>query len=711
MYRPNILPLFGLLSVLLVGGSLCTVAAQTRQFACEAAPATRRALLALPDLTDLRKPRAERLKPLLTLVEKQPRDLFIQRRYQDTFRYWLHAYEEFDRAFALYRRQPNAPVSRYLAARLTGSFNAQKAEQMFTELLAAEPSFPWAHLGIAELTDRAGARDAKKAELHLRQFLTACPASIEGYALLRTVEDVELMRSSAPKFRALLEARRDTLTMPYWRHLWDLELRVAAKEEQEIVRQRILKDVAAWQALPPLPTRDWYFLFSYAAQITKEQSIQNWLEETVLKHLPASPHLARAERARWAREHPRPPRTASAEEQRAYFMLERARLDELGQRFPDDADVLWDRWGQASSGGTSLPLAERLKWAEAYAELLRNSPDAGSIMPPMPIQLADLYVRWKVRLAEVPALVNAGLREAELQQKYRMDLSMFPAEVRKEVEARPPMTLVRWRVGLVLVDYYLHQRQFELARAAIEAGLAEITASDRDAVYRRNEFRVRQARLAVQQGATAQALTAFQQYLSGLPKSVFSSKLTPGNAIIDAVIEAKAFYLAQGGAEEKWLEWATSAPNTEPPKPAALEFTQPLVEFAAKDLNGKTWRLADLKGKATFIDVWATWCGPCRAQHPELQRLRELIKDRQDIQMLTFSVDEAAYLAEAYQKEHKYTFPVIVSKDLAEKLFPTMGLPAGWIIDAQGRRSTYFRFPGAEQAIAELERAAGITPR
>jgi thiol-disulfide isomerase/thioredoxin len=115
-----------------------------------------------------------------------------------------------------------------------------------------------------------------------------------------------------------------------------------------------------------------------------------------------------------------------------------------------------------------------------------------------------------------------------------------------------------------------------------------------------------------------------------------------------------------------------------------------------------------LKGKATFIDVWATWCGACRAHHQQIQQLYERLKGRADIQILSLSWDDNAYTASAYMKEMKYTFPVIASKEVAEKLFPTFGLPAYWIIDSRGRRSSpyWWNERDVDRIVADLERAS-----
>jgi thiol-disulfide isomerase/thioredoxin len=173
--------------------------------------------------------------------------------------------------------------------------------------------------------------------------------------------------------------------------------------------------------------------------------------------------------------------------------------------------------------------------------------------------------------------------------------------------------------------------------------------------------------------------------------------------------EIKALYLDNDGSEEGWIEWARARAGEEAAAPARreIEFPAQLLDFEVKDLDGKTWRLADLKGKATFIDVWATWCGPCRGEHPELQRMYEKIRNRDDIQLLTFSADEHAYGVAFYMEENNYTFPVIVSKTLTGELLPYMGLPSGWIVNPEGRRSSLFRFRGIERTLEELEKVAG----
>jgi thiol-disulfide isomerase/thioredoxin len=54
---------------------------------------------------------------------------------------------------------------------------------------------------------------------------------------------------------------------------------------------------------------------------------------------------------------------------------------------------------------------------------------------------------------------------------------------------------------------------------------------------------------------------------------------------------------------------------------------QPLTRLNARDLAGKTWTIAELKGKKTLINIWATWCEPCRQELPSVQKLYEQTKE------------------------------------------------------------------------------------
>lgn len=71
----------------------------------------------------------------------------------------------------------------------------------------------------------------------------------------------------------------------------------------------------------------------------------------------------------------------------------------------------------------------------------------------------------------------------------------------------------------------------------------------------------------------------------------------------------------------------------------SLSVGSPSPSFSATDLDGKTHTLEEFRGRYVYIDVWATWCGPCRGQIPYLEQMVEDFKNK-DIAFVSLSVDQ-----------------------------------------------------------------------
>jgi peroxiredoxin len=101
--------------------------------------------------------------------------------------------------------------------------------------------------------------------------------------------------------------------------------------------------------------------------------------------------------------------------------------------------------------------------------------------------------------------------------------------------------------------------------------------------------------------------------------------------------------------------------------------------------NGRSTRLAELRGQVIVLNFWATWCAPCVVEMPSLERLHRSVKDK-GVVVVAISVDEDAQAYESFVRENGLTFAT--SRDPEQKisaLYGTYKFPETFIIDRQGR--------------------------
>ena len=112
---------------------------------------------------------------------------------------------------------------------------------------------------------------------------------------------------------------------------------------------------------------------------------------------------------------------------------------------------------------------------------------------------------------------------------------------------------------------------------------------------------------------------------------------------------------------------------------------KPAPAFTMKDLDGREISPASLRGKVVIVNFWATWCGPCRAEIPDLVALQEKYKDT--LQVIGISEDEAGVdVVKRFAAEHRINYPVAMMTPEIEKLFPGISaLPTSFIVDRESR--------------------------
>jgi thiol-disulfide isomerase/thioredoxin len=89
---------------------------------------------------------------------------------------------------------------------------------------------------------------------------------------------------------------------------------------------------------------------------------------------------------------------------------------------------------------------------------------------------------------------------------------------------------------------------------------------------------------------------------------------------------------------------------------------KPAPELIATDIEGKPVSLAAFKGKTVLLDFWTTWCPPCRADAPALDKLYQRYNEK-DLMIVGISVSEDRPIVEKFLKEHPHAFPVLLTTE------------------------------------------------
>ena len=109
-------------------------------------------------------------------------------------------------------------------------------------------------------------------------------------------------------------------------------------------------------------------------------------------------------------------------------------------------------------------------------------------------------------------------------------------------------------------------------------------------------------------------------------------------------------------------------------------------DFTLPDLEGKLFRLSDFRGRVVFLNLWATWCPPCRMEMPSMEALYRRLQGR-DFVMLAVAEDEGGAAAvRPFVRDAGITFPVLLdpSGTLSPR-FGATGYPETFIIDRNGQ--------------------------
>jgi cytochrome c biogenesis protein CcmG, thiol:disulfide interchange protein DsbE len=139
------------------------------------------------------------------------------------------------------------------------------------------------------------------------------------------------------------------------------------------------------------------------------------------------------------------------------------------------------------------------------------------------------------------------------------------------------------------------------------------------------------------------------------------------------------------GAAWIWIS-ATNPGNTTAGKiPAPRQgFLAP--DFSLMDLQGEKISLSELRGRPVLINLWATWCPPCRAEMPAMQGVYEKYRDQGfTILAINATYQDSAPAAASFVDEYDLTFPVLMdTSGEVSRLYQMRALPTTFFVDSEG---------------------------
>jgi thiol-disulfide isomerase/thioredoxin len=646
-----------------------------------------------------------------------------------------------------YASRPEDPEAAYLYAYSLIHKDTNKSVEILTSIIQKTPDFPAALLTLAGLHGYPNWSDQTKIRKYTESFLARCPDTTESRiaSLATQLDKSDALIAYTKALRARIAGKADEATLTLYPSLWRLESKIALPAESTEFKKLIEGDLKFLEGLDKTKFAMASTILLQGYERTGNTEGMNKLAEDTtqlssMRTLNQTTSFLRAQ-TEWARTNPSPSSTSTAEERTAYYKKQLQFLDELRKKMPQNPNLLTQRFTALASlpgttdevliqeGGSLLatlrnqnsgivllsgtsPTFEVLRiWAKRGLELdlipsLIQEVVASQTRVPAsssPIQQSDLYGglqtlsnenrAWTANTSAWAVLVTTYVKKSRLDQA-RSTLAEWEKALN---ERRKRADAIRENQARSVTS---SERTSMTPVSSMESAIVSGIPNDESRYYEGC------AQLAAAEVRTLDALTYYQASLR-LMYGRSSSNIME----LDAGKDADALWKKLGGSQAAWSLWLDSIKTMPAPKmvPSRAAANRAIPQFSMQDQKGKTWTLDNLKGKATLINVWATWCGPCRKELPFLQQLYEQTKDRSDIQVITLNIDQDRSLIEPFLKTNKLSFPALFASSFVTEFAGPIGVPTTWISDETGtiRSETLgYRDDGSEwipQTLKQIE--------
>jgi thiol-disulfide isomerase/thioredoxin len=629
-------------------------------------------------------PQAERKaaqkKVLDEALTAYPTDVFLLDRKRDWFNDNTSAGREAAILYfaALHEKYPDSPAVTAEYADVLRAKDSSQAVKLLEASETAHPKDSWTHYKLLPVYESGKFRNQHRLVEELDAYLKLCPSPSSSYAyrIMTTEGAPEQIAHHASLLRARLEAELGAPNQGLWTALWDLEFKAAPPTDHPAVRERIGKDLGRFESFSDHDEVAWLTFLLKGYQLMGDRDGADRIAERIVETSPNSREAETIVTEGWQKEHPFP-RESDHSSQQAWFRSSAAVAHQWYERWHGMLQLMQEFTSRAALDDTTPE--ELVSLGRKYIQSYHENPNSFYGANPVEFEVADALIRKNALPAEIPAWLDEGYFR-ENNRPSRM-LGRVRDEMTEEMKARADRQTGYMRIerARILLDYYDALGQPTKA-PGIEDQLSGVTPAEERLKPELYEVR---AHAALMDKRKLDALMYYRAARDLGGKQTGSGKTD--TADLDQKIDL--LYKELGGTQAtfglltgKAMLSPLSSMTWETPK-------NPLPSFNLTDLSGKSWKLADVYGSAILINIWATWCGPCREEHAAFERLYEMLKDSKDITVLSVNVDAESGLVAPYMTEHKYTFPVVFGKELVDAVEgnEVFGIPQNWFVSPAGK--------------------------
>lgn len=573
---------------------------------------------------------------------------------------------------------PDDPLALALAGRVLIGKDTPEGIRLLEAAKAKAPAFPLPALSLAATYTSGKRVDLGKMKENLEAFYAACPASTDGYAQWLLNKDQPLQPKVAAALRARLEKDTDPKKLEDYETLWGLEFRTRSPKEHDALRAQVALDLARLEKLNPKGDVDWEtFLITGYKQSGASKGTVTAKEDRLLHDFPHSNQAAGIVDKRWDEANKEPEDQTDAVAWAKYQKASDEALKGWIHDYPDNSYLQHYAWFYSIQGDDGVSEKDGIAAMDAFLQATKDY-EAPRWYGNYCWNAASLLIKNKWQLTRALDLLQQDKALVEKNRAAEADddnVSDDDAKDNKKGQVRQDLSIN----GLIL-------------KAAMEAGQPEqvlklkaiVEAPPPEDKKLLSSYWLNRARFEAVQKHAQDALAYYQLALFTRTQA---PKAWRGKLRDDLTDEARALWKEQGGTEAAWAVWSKQPAGSGTEQAAEGRWekaTKKIPDFELTDLSGKTWRLKDLGGKTLLITLWATWCGPCQFELPHLEKFYEKEKDRKDIQVLTFDIDEDLGVVAPFLKDKGYTFPVLPAFSTVVSLLDGFAIPQTWLVDSHG---------------------------